>query len=82
MSGFNKAHIREILFRASVLLKGLDALLEISGGVALWFISPGLIIRATAYITQDKTRKIRHAAGYTSLSSEHFMALYLLTWGR
>jgi len=36
-----KADIRESLFRTGVLLKGLNALLEIAGGIALWIVSPG-----------------------------------------
>ena len=49
-----KAALREFLFRTSVLLKGLDALLEIVGGIALWLISPSFIVRVTAILAQDE----------------------------
>ena len=85
-----KAALREFLFRTSVLLKGLDALLEIAGGIALWFVNPIQIVRLTALLTQDELSEdphdivanyLRHAAGRLSVSGEHFMALYLLSHG-
>jgi uncharacterized membrane protein len=90
MNLFQRARLRELLFRASVGLKGLDAVLEIAGGVALWIVSPGLIVRVVALLTQDEIREdrndlvanyLRHAVSGFSLSSEHFMALYLLGHG-
>jgi len=86
----NKAAIREFLFRASVLLKGLDALFEIAGGIALWLIHPSSIVRLTTLLTQDEIAEdprdlvanyLRHAAGRLSVSGEHFMAIYLLSHG-
>jgi uncharacterized membrane protein len=86
----NRAALREFLFRASVLLKGLDALFEIAGGIALWFINPAQIMRLTALLTQDELSEdphdivanyLRHAAGHLSIISEHFMSLYLLSHG-
>lgn len=85
-----KAHLREFLFRVSVLLKGLDAILEIAGGIALWAVSPGLIVRVVEMLTQDEivedphdfvASHLRHAASQFSLTSEHFMAIYLLGHG-
>lgn len=85
-----KAHFRELLFRVSVLLKGLDAISEIAGGIALWAVSPGLIIRVVGMLTQDEivedphdfvANHLRHAASQFSLTSEHFMAIYLLGHG-
>lgn len=81
---------REFLFRASVMLKGLDALLEIAGGIALWVVSPGVIVRAVGLLTQDEIAEdphdvvanyLRHAASRFSLASEHFVAIYLLAHG-
>ena len=43
-----KAHARELLVRISVTLKGLHAVLEIVGGIALWVVSPGLIVPLSA----------------------------------
>ena len=86
----DKARVREWLFRASVALKGLDALLELVGGAALWVVSPGWIAGAVHALTQDEISEdphdlvanmLRHAAGRLSLSGEHFMAVYLLVHG-
>lgn len=85
-----EAHLRELLFRISVLLKGLDAVLEIAGGIALWAVNPGLIVRVVGLLTQDEIAEdprdfvanhLRHAASHFSLAGEHFMAIYLLGHG-
>ncbi len=85
-----KAALREFLFRTSVLLKGLDSLLEIVGGIALWIVSPAFIVRVTAILTQDEiaedphdlvANSLRHSAAHLSLSGKHFMAIYLLSHG-
>lgn len=88
--GHKRAALREFLFRTSVFLKGLDALLEIVGGIALWIISPSFIARLTALLTQDEIAEdprdlvanyLRHSAANLSVSSKHFMAIYLLSHG-
>ena len=90
MRQYNRAYLREILFRASVLLKGLDALLEIVAGFAVWLLNPAQIVRLTTLLSHVELSEdshdvvanyLRHAAGRLSLSSEHFMALYLLSHG-
>jgi len=82
--------LRELLFRYSLLLKGLDAVLELAGGIALWLLSPAMIVNAIAFLTQDEvtenrhdvvTRHLREAARGLSLSREHFMAAYLFAHG-
>ncbi len=87
---FPRAQVREFLFHTSVLLKGLDALLEIAGGIALWIIKPSLIVRLVGLLTLDEiiedprdmiANYLRHAAGRVSVGSEHFMALYLFSHG-
>lgn len=86
----DRARLRELLFRLSVLLKGLDAILEIAGAIALWLVSPGFIASAVHFLTQDEIAEdphdlvanwLRHAAARFSFSSEHFMAIYLLAHG-
>ena len=42
-----------MLFRASVLLEGLDGLLEIVGGVAAWAVSPGFVVRVAGLLTES-----------------------------
>lgn len=80
---------REVLFRAGVILKGLDGALEIAGGIALWLVSPGLIIRWIGILTQDEVARnrrdfiahhLRLALG-SLVSGRHFLALYLLAHG-
>jgi uncharacterized membrane protein len=90
MKQIAKARLRELLFRWSVILKGLDALLELIGGFALWVIHPGFIVNVVHFLTQDEIAEdphdlvanfLRHEAGRFSLSSEHFMAIYLIAHG-
>lgn len=49
-----KARLRELLFRVSVVLKGLDALLELVGEVVLWIVSPGSIAQLVQFLTQSE----------------------------
>lgn len=81
---------REVLFRAGVMLKGLDAILEIAGGIAVLLVSPGLLVRWVGILTQHKlpvdphdvvAHYLREAASRFSVSGEHFLALYLLVHG-
>ena len=86
----NQAQVRELLFRVGVWIKGIDGALELLGGAALYAVSPQLLIRGVALLTQDEITEdprdliassLRHAAAHLSLTSEHFMALYLLIHG-
>ena len=78
------------LFRAVVVLKGLDGLVEVFGGIALWLLGPGRIINGVYRITQDKISEnphelvathLRDAASHVSVSGNHFMAAYLFING-
>ena len=53
MRQYNRAYLRETLFRTGVFLKGLDALLEIAAGVAIWLLNPAQIVRLTTLLTHD-----------------------------
>lgn len=90
MRRIRKPHLRELLFRVSVLLKGLDGALEIAGGIALWAVSPEWIVRVVGWLTQDEIAEdphdpvanyLRHATHHFTLGTEHFMAIYLLGHG-
>jgi uncharacterized membrane protein len=90
MESAGKAQLRERLFRVSVSLKGLNAALEVVGGIALLAVSPGFIVRAVALMTQDEVVEDPHdlvasyllnATNHLSVSSEHFAAFYLLIHG-
>jgi uncharacterized membrane protein len=81
---------REVAFLVSIWLKGLDALLELFGGVALFSVSPALILHIVRLLTQDEIAEdprdlvanvLRHAAGHLTFATEHFMAIYLLVHG-
>ena len=86
----DRTRLRELLFRASVTLKGLDAVVEILGGIALFVINPGFILRAVAWLTQDELAEdprdlvanyVLGVARHLSIGSEHFAAYYLLSHG-
>ncbi len=77
-------------FRIAIVLKGLDGLLELAGGVALLFISPAsinhLVRWATAHeLAQDPNdliaRHLLHSASQLSTSSTLYGAIYLLLHG-
>lgn len=81
---------REVLFLVSVWLKGLDGLLELIGGIALFSVSPAFILHIVRLLTQDEIAEdprdlianaLRHAAGHLTFATEHFMAMYLLIHG-
>ena len=86
----DRTRLRELLFRASVSLKGLHAIFEILGGIALLVVSPDFILRAVAWLTQDELAEdpkdlvANYALGvarHLSIGSEHFAAYYLLSHG-
>ena len=77
-------------FYLTIWLKGLHAVLEIVGGVALLFTSPEFILRIVALMTQDELASdpndfianlLLHAAERISVSSARFAAYYLLSHG-
>jgi uncharacterized membrane protein len=90
MQASEKAHLREGVFRVSITLKGLHAVLELVAGAALFAISPDFILRVIALLTQDELAEdprdrvanyLLEAAKHVSISSERFAAIYLLGHG-
>lgn len=81
----------DLAFQITVILKGIDGLLEIIGGVLLLFVSQatlhGLIAIATRYelSSDDKhafiTSGLSHLDHSLSAGTELFVALYLLVHG-
>lgn len=80
------------LFRTSVVLKGLHALLELVGGALLLIVSPAFIYlpQIIAKLTQEELTEdpndlvanfFLQAAHQLSISSELFAAMYLLSHG-
>jgi uncharacterized membrane protein len=85
-----KARIRERLFRLSISLKGLHAVLETVGGIALLLVSPAFIVNTIAFLTQDELAEdpndlvanyVLTAAQHVSAGSKLFASLYLLSHG-
>ena len=92
-------HMRELLrrrspvqiaFEISILFKGLDGVLEIVGGVLVFFVKPEAIGRLIIVLTQHELSEDRHdvVAGYLvrfahqfSASSQGFAGVYLLSHG-
>jgi uncharacterized membrane protein len=81
---------REVLFLVGISVKGLDGLLELIGGAALFAVPPAFILRTVRVLTQDEIAEdprdlvanaLRHAAAHLSFATEHFMAIYLLVHG-
>jgi uncharacterized membrane protein len=81
---------REVFFILSVCFKGIDGLLELLGGFALFNISPEFVLRIVQFLTQDEIVEDPHdrvanallrVAARLSPVTEHFMALYLLVHG-
>jgi uncharacterized membrane protein len=77
-------------FRIAIVLKGLDGVLELAGGIALLFVSPAsinhLVRWATAHeLAQDPNdvvaRHLLHSASQLSTSSTLYGAIYLLLHG-
>ena len=88
-SRVDRSQLRERLFRISVLLKGVDAVLEIAGGVALLLVPTGLVLDLVAAVNRflvedprDPVAKLLGlAAQHLYLGLQHFWGVYLLGHG-
>ena len=78
------------LFEGSVILKGLHAIIEIIGGFLALLVTQNFIIQTVLKITQDElngdskdflANYLLKSAEHFSLSSQHFVAFYLLSHG-
>ncbi len=78
------------LFKISVILKGLHAIIEIVGGVLLYYISTTMIVNLVANLTQETLRDdpsdliaqyLLTSAQEFSVSAKSFAAFYLLSHG-
>lgn len=82
-------YIHEI-FDITIILKGIHSLLEVVSGLVILFISQKDILDLVYFLTQDELTEDPKAilANYLvnlaqnfSISSQHFVALYLLSHG-
>jgi uncharacterized membrane protein len=78
------------VFDISLILKGIHAAIEIVGGFFVLFISQEMVANFVLSITQEELSEDPHdtlshyliiAAQHYSLSSQHFIAFYLLSHG-
>jgi len=78
------------LFEVSLLLKGLTAAVEISGGLVIWFVNKTSLILFVLNLLQptlsDDPRDfvsifLVNSVAYFSISSKAFFAVYLLSHG-
>jgi uncharacterized membrane protein len=78
------------LFRISVILKGVHALLELIGGFILLFLSTKAMSSFVTSLTQDELSEDPHdviahylygAGQHLSVGAKHFGGLYLLSHG-
>jgi uncharacterized membrane protein len=78
------------VFEVGILLKGLDGLLEIAGGILLLFIKPELVNHLAATLTQHELAEdprdflathVLHSTQNLAAGSFTFAAIYLLSHG-
>jgi len=90
MTQIDKARLRKLLFRLGVVFKGLDGVVEIAGGIALWLVSPEFVVRFVRVLTQDEITEdlndlvanyFRHAMRRFYVGNVHFLSSYLLGHG-
>jgi uncharacterized membrane protein len=90
MTWFKPRGLLDTTFEVSIILKGLDGLFELLGGLLLLFVSPATINQLTARLTQHElsedphdviaTHLLRFGNGLTG-SAVMFAAVYLLIHG-
>jgi len=76
-------------FELGVILKGLNALAELAGGVVLWFVSidfirhiVGVLVHTELLDEHDRVATyLMHAAERVSVGGKNFAAFYLLSHG-
>jgi len=88
-----KASTRSILhdtFRTGITLKGIDGVLEVIGGILLWFITPSSLNRITRFVFQHELSRdprdlfVTHLlnASQNQISGNRlFATLFLLSHG-
>ena len=80
----------QIAFKTGVVIKGLDGILGMSLGAALWVTSPGALRNFIARLTRGElledpgdftANHLIQFFNHFSISTQHFAALYLLAYG-
>jgi uncharacterized membrane protein len=90
MNWFKSGDLLDRAFAVGIILKGLDGLLEVVGGLLLLVVSPTTIDQLSRFLTQHELSEdphdflathLLHAAGALTGSSLKFGAAYLLSHG-
>ena len=90
MNWFRAGDFLDRTFAVGILLKGLDGVLEVIGGLLLLVVSPATIDRLTIALTQHELSEdphdflathLLHATGGLTGSAVQFGAAYLLSHG-
>ena len=90
MNAASKNNILHKVFDISLVLKGMHAVVEIAGGVLIFFITKAYIIDTVLSLTQEELSEdpndlVAHyfitLSNNLPLASQHFIALYLLSHG-
>ena len=90
MNWFKSGDLLDRAFAVGIILKGLDGVLEVVGGLLLLVVSPTTIDQLTRSLTQHELSEdphdflathVLHAAGSLTGSSLKFGAVYLLLHG-
>jgi len=88
--GFKATTRLDKAFEVGILLKGLDGLLEIAGGILLFFVQPAQLNQLAAALTQHELAEdprdflathVLHSVEDLSAGSLVFAAVYLLSHG-
>jgi uncharacterized membrane protein len=90
LARFEKLPLLDRVFDVSITLKGLDGVLELIGGLLLFFLTPVRLNAIVAFLTQHElsedpkdflaTHAVSYAHSFTA-STSLFLALYLLSHG-
>jgi uncharacterized membrane protein len=87
---FKRGDLLDRAFAVGIILKGLDGVLEVVGGLLLLVVSPAAIDQLSRALTQHElsgdphdflATHLLHAAGSLTSSSVRFAAVYLLSHG-
>ncbi len=90
MNWFKSGDLLDRAFAVGIILKGLDGVLEVVGGLLLLVVSPTTIDQLSRFLTQHELSEdphdflathLLHAAGSLTGSSLEFGAAYLLLHG-
>jgi len=88
--GFNSTNRLDKIFEVGILLKGLDGVLEVAGGILLLVITPQYLNQLATALTQHELSEdprdffatyVLHSTQNLATGSLVFAALYLLSHG-